>query len=88
MLRRLYAVIVVFKYKVPGQQQGLLGELSSSIGQAFFSKEKLDINQTVEEHSNPVPTKPKLKQGPDSVRLVSGKTHEELGLSVAAALVY
>jgi hypothetical protein len=39
--RRIYAMIVVFKHKLPGQQQGLLGKLSSSIGQAFFSKEKL-----------------------------------------------
>jgi hypothetical protein len=81
-------MIVVFKYRVPDQQQGLLGELSSSIGQAFFSKEKLDIDQTVEEYSNPVPTKPKFKQGLDSVRLVSGKTHEDLELPDAAALMY
>ncbi|KAJ6052091.1 hypothetical protein N7460_002625 [Penicillium canescens] len=42
----------------------------------------------VSEYSNPVPTKPKFKRGLDSVRLVSGKTHEELELSDAAALVY
>jgi hypothetical protein len=81
-------MIMAFKDKVSGQQQGLLGKLSSSIGQAFFSKEKLDINQTVEKYSNPDPTKSKFKQGLDSVRLVSGKTHGELELPDAAALVY
>ncbi|OGE54742.1 hypothetical protein PENARI_c005G03429 [Penicillium arizonense] len=46
------------------------------------------LDQTVVEYSNSVITKPKFKQGLDSVRLVSGKTHQEQELSDAAALVY
>ncbi|KAE8332487.1 hypothetical protein BDV39DRAFT_200105 [Aspergillus sergii] len=88
MPRGLYAMIMSFKDQVPGQQEGLLRGLSGSTGQALFTKKELDINETVEKYSNPDPNMSKFKKGLKNVRLVSGKTHGELELPEAAALLY
>ncbi|KAE8317130.1 hypothetical protein BDV41DRAFT_573233 [Aspergillus transmontanensis] len=84
MPRGLYAMIMSFK----DQQEGLLRGLSGATGQALFTKKELDINETVEKYSNPDPNMSKFKKGLKNVRLVSGKTHGELELPEAAALLY
>lgn len=66
MPRGLYAMAMVFKDKVPGQQQGALG---ASLRQTLFSREKLDMNQTVEKFSNPDPNTTKFKKGLNDIRL-------------------
>lgn len=75
-------MVMAFKDAVPGQQQqeGPLGPL--------FSRERLDINQTVEKFSNPDSDTAKFKKGLNDIRLVSGKTRGEIELPEAAALVY
>jgi hypothetical protein len=78
-------MVMAFKDKVPGQQQGAFG---ASLRQTRFSREKLDMNQTVEKFSNPDPNTTKFKKGLNDIRLVSGKTRGEIELSEAAALVY
>ncbi|KAB8206530.1 hypothetical protein BDV34DRAFT_224270 [Aspergillus parasiticus] len=88
MPRGLYAMIMSFKDQVPGQQERLLRGLSGATGQALFTKKELDINETVEKYSNPDPNMSKFKKGLKNVRLVSGKTHGELELPEAAALLY
>ncbi|PIG86640.1 hypothetical protein AARAC_006126 [Aspergillus arachidicola] len=88
MPRGLYAMIMSFKDQIPGQQEGLLRGLSGSTGQALFTKKELDINETVEKYSNTVLNMSKFKKGLKNVRLGSGKTHGELELPEAAALLY
>ncbi|KAE8345613.1 hypothetical protein BDV24DRAFT_148186 [Aspergillus arachidicola] len=88
MPRGLYAMIMSFKDQIPGQQEGLLRGLSGSTGQALFTKKELDINETVEKYSNTDLNMSKFKKGLKNVRLGSGKTHGELELPEAAALLY
>ncbi|KKK15707.1 hypothetical protein AOCH_007061 [Aspergillus ochraceoroseus] len=88
MPRGLYAMIMTFKDQVPGQQQGVLSPLSSKLGQTLFSKEKLDLNQTVAKYSNPDPNISQFNKALQSIRLSSGKTCGELELPEAAELVY
>ncbi|PWY82119.1 hypothetical protein BO70DRAFT_405330 [Aspergillus heteromorphus CBS 117.55] len=81
MPRGLYGMIMAFKDRVPSDQNGL----SSSLGK-LFSKQHLDINQTVEKYRTPEPSK--LKRGLNAIRLESGKTYGEVELPEAAELVY
>lgn len=87
MPRGLYAMIMTFKDKVPGQQQGPLSGLSKSVG-TLFAKEKLDIDQVATKYSNPDPNTSKFKKGLSMIRVSSGVTHGSLELPEAAALVY
>ncbi|ROW04750.1 hypothetical protein VMCG_04838 [Cytospora schulzeri] len=89
MPRGLYAMVMAFKDEVPGQQpRGPLSKLAGVAGKALFSKERLDINQTVAKYSNPDPDMSRMKKGLQNIRLVSGRTHGEIELPEAAALVY
>ncbi|KAK7735760.1 hypothetical protein SLS63_003718 [Diaporthe eres] len=89
MPRGLYALVMAFKDEVPGQQpRGPLSKLANATGKALFSAERLDINQTVAKYSNPDTDMSKLKKGMQNIRLVSGKTHGEIELPEAAALVF
>ncbi|KAL2291756.1 hypothetical protein FJTKL_11954 [Diaporthe vaccinii] len=89
MPRGLYAMVMAFKDEVPGQQpRGPLSKLANATGKALFSAERLDINQTVGKYSNPDADMSKLKKGMQNIRLVSGKTHGEIELPEAAALVF
>lgn len=88
MPRGLFGMVMAFKDEVPGQQQGLLSTLSSSLGITLFAKETVDINETVAKQSNPDPNTSKIKKGFHDIRLVSGKTRGEIELPEAAALVY
>lgn len=89
MPRGLYAMVMAFKDEVPGQQpRGPLSKLVGTAGKALFSSERLDINQTVAKYSNPDPQMTRMRKGLQNIRLVSGKTHGEIELPEAAALVY
>lgn len=82
MPRGLFAMVMASKDTVPAQQQqqGVLDPL--------FSRERMDMNQTVEKFSNPDPNATKFKKGLNDIRLVSGKTRGEIELPEAAALIY
>lgn len=89
MPRGLYAMVMAFKDEVPGQQpRGPLSKLANATGKALFPAERLDVNQTVAKYSNPDADMSKMKKGMQSIRLVSGKTHGEIELPEAAALVF
>lgn len=89
MPRGLYAMVMAFKDEIPGQQAlGPLSNLAGTLGQTMFKSERLDINQTAAKYSNPDPELSKLKRGLKNIRLVNGKTHSEIELPEAAALVY
>ncbi len=88
MPRGLYAMVMAFKDDVPGQQRGPLTRLAGTLGQTLFSSERLDINQTAAKYSNPDPNMSNIKKGLKNIRLTSGKTHGEIELPDAAALVY
>ncbi|KAJ5908467.1 hypothetical protein N7495_001149 [Penicillium taxi] len=88
MPRGLFAMVMAFKDEVPGQQRGMLSQLSKTLGQTIFSSEKLDINQTAAKYSQRDPEMSKLKKGLRDIRLTSGKTHGEIELPESAALVY
>lgn len=82
-------MVMAFKDEVPGQQpRGPLSKLANATGKALFSAERLDINQTVAKYSNPDAEMSKMKKGMQNIRLVSGKTHGEIELPEAAALVF
>jgi hypothetical protein len=88
MPRGLYAMVMAFKDEVSGQQQGRLSKLSNYLGQTLFTSGKLDINQTAAKYSNPEPSMSRLQKGLKDIRLSSGKTHGEIELPDAAALIY
>lgn len=88
MPRGLYAMIMMFKDVVPGQQSGPLYKLAGSLGKSLFASEKLDINQTVAKYSNPDPDLSRLKKGLKDIRLTSGQTHGQIELPEAAELVF
>lgn len=88
MPRGLYGMVMAFKDKVPGQQQGLLSTISSSLGMTLFATQSVSIDETVAKQSNPDPNTSKFKRGLNDIRLVSGKTRGEIELPEAAALVY
>lgn len=88
MPRGLYAMVMAFKEEVHNEQGGLLSNLSKSMGQAFFAREKLDINQTAAKYSNPDQNLSKIKKGLKDIRLTSGKTYGEIELPEAAELVF
>lgn len=89
MPRGLYAMVMAFKDQVPRQQsRGPLSALAGTLGKSLFSSELLDINQTVAKYSNPDSEMSSLKKGLQNMRLVNGKTHTEIELPEAAALVY
>lgn len=89
MPRGLYAMVMAFKDEVPGQQpRGPLSKLANATGKALFSAERLDINQTVAKYSNPDADMSKMRKGMQNIRLVSGKTHGEIELPEAAALIF
>ena len=86
--RGLYAMVMTFKDQIPDQQRGILGKLSSTLGQRLFASEKLDINETAAKFSNPDPHMSQMKKGLRDIRLTNGKTYGELELPEAAELVY
>lgn len=87
-------MVMTFKDQLPApgqaqpQQSGILSNLSSSIGQAFFSRGKLDITQTAAKYSNPDPNMSKFKGAMKDLRLTSGTTHGEVELPESAELVF
>lgn len=83
MPRGVFTMVMVFKDTVPGQQQQQQGGWGS-----LFSRERMDMNQTVEKFSNPDLNATRFKKGLNGIRLVSGKTRGEIELPEAAALVY
>lgn len=90
MPRGQYAMIMAFKDEVPGGQQprGPLGKLAGAAGKALFSKERMDINQTVAKYSKADPEMTRTKKALQNMRLSSGKTLREVELPEAAGLVY
>lgn len=89
MPRGMYAMVMAFQDKVPGQQpRGPLSKLAGSMQQSLFSSERLDINATVAKYSSENAEMSRLKKGLKDLRLVSGKTHGEIELPEAAALIY
>lgn len=88
MPRGLYAMVMCFKDQVPGEQKGLLGKLSSTIGQTLFTSKQLDLNETVAKYSNPDPNMSKMSKQLKNIRLASGKTHGGVELPESAELVF
>lgn len=77
-----------FKDEVPGQQSGPLGALSSSIQKTFFTRERLDIDQTAAKYGSPDPNISRISQGMNNMRLTNGKTYGVAELPESAPLVY
>ncbi|VUC35235.1 unnamed protein product [Clonostachys rosea] len=86
--RGLVAMIMQFKDEVPGQQSGPLGALSSSIQKTFFTKERLDMDQTAAKYGSPDPNMSRISQGMNNMRLTNGKTYGVAELPESAPLVY
>ncbi|CAG9982981.1 unnamed protein product [Clonostachys byssicola] len=86
--RGLVAMVMQFKDEVPGQQSGPLGALSSSIQKTFFTKERLDIDQTAAKYGSPDPNVSRISQGMNNMRLTNGKTYGVAELPESAPLVY
>lgn len=84
----LFAMVMCFKDQVPGQQKGLLGKLSNSLGQTLFASKQLDINETVAKYSNPDPNMSNMSKQMKNLRLASGKTYGEVELPESAELVF
>jgi len=88
MPRGLIALIMTFKPDPPvGIQSGnLLGGLSSAVS-GLFSRQELDINQSITKYyMNDSITGMKKKM--QNLRSTSGKTHGELSMPDAAPLIY
>lgn len=89
MPRGLYAMVMAFKDRVPGQQpRGPLSGLAGTLGQSLFSSARLDMAQTAAKYSSPDADLSRLKKGLRDVRVASGKTYTEVELPEAALLVY
>ncbi|KAK7432203.1 hypothetical protein QQZ08_001148 [Neonectria magnoliae] len=82
-------MVMAFKDKLPGQQQGgPLSRLSGSLGAALFTAERLNIDQMAAKYSNPEPGVSTVQEQLRNVRITSGKTYTQIELPEAAPLVY
>ncbi|KAJ6107490.1 hypothetical protein N7523_008813 [Penicillium sp. IBT 18751x] len=88
MPRGLYAMVMCFKDQVPSQQQGLLSNLSNSLGKTLFASKKLDLNETIAKYSNPDPNMSSMSKQLKNIRLASGKTYGQVELPESAELVF
>lgn len=89
MPRGLFAMIMAFKDKVPGEQTGPFSKLSKAMGgQTVVSKQRLDLNQTAAKWSTPTDSETKTSRLRRNLRLTSGVTHGEIELPEAAPLIY
>lgn len=88
MPRGLYAMVMCFKDQVPGQQKGLLANLSNSLGKTLFASKKLDLNETIAKYSNPDPNMSTMNKQLKNIRLASGKTYGQVELPESAELVF
>ncbi|KAJ5665170.1 uncharacterized protein N7477_007618 [Penicillium maclennaniae] len=88
MPRGLYAMVMCFKDQVPGQQRGLLANLSNNLGKTLFASKKLDLNETIAKYSNPDPNMSSMSKQLKNIRLASGKTYGQVELPESAELVF
>ena len=87
--RGLFGMVMAFKDDLDMAQTGPLSRLATRVGHTFFTSERLDLDQTAAKFSAPPdPAMTKLRKGLRDIRLTNGKTHGQIELPEAAALVY